>query len=471
MNKKLKAIAAAVMAMTTLLLSGCASSGFDNTNLLRPPRTTGDKAQIQEIIEEKAGGDYTLKYPKNGNYRSAIINEDLDNDEIDEAIVFYKPSKDDESAHILLIKNFGGTWKDIGDYSSGKTDVDRIEIGDITGNGTNDIIVGWTDQSGSICSLSAYIVDKKTTAELKVEDTYNQFIAADITAEGRNSIILLSLASQSSGASAKMLQFDTETKTIFTRSSVAMSNSASGYLNIQYGKASKEQAGIFVDTYGINKKSETQFIYWDKTNSELANPLNTENSDKVSTNPTQRNSADAICIDLDGDGLIEVPTRELMPHNSTENIELVVFQTTWNRYDPKSGELSPLLETVTDSSNGYYFIIPDEWSGKVTARANTSNNSLSFYLWNPAAEADYQSVEEAESLDATLAEGALGDKLLTIQIFSAQDWTDSKNKDYIEIGDYGDIVYTVNIPAETKNTKGIAMSLNKIPDYFKLINK
>ena len=159
MNKKIKAIAITALILTSSLLAGCASSGFDNSNLLRPPRTTGDKAKIQEIIEERAGGDYTLKYPNDGSYRSAIINKDLDGDETNEAIVFYKPSASDESTRILIIKNFDGTWKDIGDYAGGNTDVDKVEIGDVTGNGTLDIIVGWSDKNGSVCSNTQKLIN------------------------------------------------------------------------------------------------------------------------------------------------------------------------------------------------------------------------------------------------------------------------------------------------------------------------
>lgn len=474
MNKTIKKILAAALAGTVLILSGCTSSGFDNTNLLRPPRTTGDKAQIQEIIEEKAGGDYTLKYPKDGSYRSAIINEDLDNDGIDEAIVFYKPSVDDEPVHILFIKNFGGTWQDIGDYSSGKTDVDKIEIGDLSGSGTNDVIVGWSDTAGSVCSLSAYIFEEKTTAELKVEDTYNQFMLADMTGDGKNSIMLFSLAAQNVDANVKMLQLDAESKTIFTRSSTAMSNSASSFLSLTFGNATKSQSGIFIDTLSVSHESETQFIYWDKNSSNLVNPLNTQNSNKISTNPTIRGSADVICTDINGDGIVEIPTLTLLPHNNAENSETIAFQSTWNTYNPSKNKLSPLMDTVTNLEKGYYFIIPEEWSGKVTARTSIYGNSITFYLWNFAesddANEDTEQATGTQSSDSSKT-GTLGDKLLTIQVFSAQDWINAKNDNYIEVGDYGDMVYTVNIPAETENTKGIAMSLNKIPDYFKLTNK
>ena len=80
---KTKPLALFVLIFLCTTLAGCTSAGFDNTDLLRPPRATGDKAQIQEVIESKAGGDYTLKYPQNGEHRSAIITQDLDKDGIE----------------------------------------------------------------------------------------------------------------------------------------------------------------------------------------------------------------------------------------------------------------------------------------------------------------------------------------------------------------------------------------------------
>ena len=88
MKKRIKTVTAALLVLALLLLNGCASGGFDNSNLLRPPKTSGDKAKIQEIIGQKAGGEYILKYPRSGSYRSAVIYEDLDGDKISEAIVF-----------------------------------------------------------------------------------------------------------------------------------------------------------------------------------------------------------------------------------------------------------------------------------------------------------------------------------------------------------------------------------------------
>ena len=42
------------MALSVAALSGCSASFTDGGNMMRPPRPTGDKAEIQNIIEEKS---------------------------------------------------------------------------------------------------------------------------------------------------------------------------------------------------------------------------------------------------------------------------------------------------------------------------------------------------------------------------------------------------------------------------------
>lgn len=296
---------------------------------------------------------------------------------------------------------------------------------------------------------------------MKVDESCGQFLLADMTGEGKNSIMLFSLAAQNVDANAKMLQYDIQTKQIFTRSSVAMSNSANSFVELKYGRADESRSGVFVDTLSVSREGETQFIYWDEALSTLSNPLNTQNG-TVSTNPTIRANDGIVSIDINDDGIIELPTLTRMPHTSNENIDLVAFESTWNHYNPKDNDLTPVFETVTELELGYYFIIPKEWQDSVTVRYSLFGNSLTFYLWNEQ--------EESESDENIRADGTLGDKLLTIQVFTAKEWTSTENKDFIEIGDYGDRVYAVSIPSETAATKKIAMSLNKIPDYFYLIN-
>ena len=81
---KLKAVlSATILSAFILSASGCSLTDFSSESLLRPPKTTGDEAEIEQLIADCAKNGYTLKYPKNGNYRSAIIMSDLDGDKND----------------------------------------------------------------------------------------------------------------------------------------------------------------------------------------------------------------------------------------------------------------------------------------------------------------------------------------------------------------------------------------------------
>ena len=58
-------------------------TGLDAQALMSPPRTTADRQAIYTLMcgEES---DVTLIYPKNGDYRSAIISRDLNGDGVAE---------------------------------------------------------------------------------------------------------------------------------------------------------------------------------------------------------------------------------------------------------------------------------------------------------------------------------------------------------------------------------------------------
>lgn len=75
---------------------------LDTQNLMSPPKATGDKADIQRVIEESAGS-YTFKYPQKGDYRSAVIMHDINGDGTDEAVAFYKSNTPDGVSDITVI--------------------------------------------------------------------------------------------------------------------------------------------------------------------------------------------------------------------------------------------------------------------------------------------------------------------------------------------------------------------------------
>ena len=61
-------------------LCGCDFFAADTAELLSPPEPVGDIKPISEVIKETSSANLVMKYPSRGNYRSAVIREDIDSD-------------------------------------------------------------------------------------------------------------------------------------------------------------------------------------------------------------------------------------------------------------------------------------------------------------------------------------------------------------------------------------------------------
>ena len=103
----LKKIAAAAMAaIMAAALCGCDFNDLGSDGMLRPPKTMGDEAEIEQLISKSANkSGYILKYPKSGTHRSAIVFEDLDLDDGLEAVAFFRNKDDLTAVHMLIMRS------------------------------------------------------------------------------------------------------------------------------------------------------------------------------------------------------------------------------------------------------------------------------------------------------------------------------------------------------------------------------
>ena len=109
---KLKSVAAAALGAALLCCAGgCSITDIGKEDLLRPPKTMGDEAEIEALISKAAPNGYTLKYPKNGSYRSAIIMHDINGDNVNEAIAFFREKDSAAGVHMLMMCEIDGDWE------------------------------------------------------------------------------------------------------------------------------------------------------------------------------------------------------------------------------------------------------------------------------------------------------------------------------------------------------------------------
>ena len=86
----MKNLKLAAVCLSCLTMTGCSALNFSVEGLINAPKLTSEQSEIHQALIESVGSNITLKYPKNGEYRSAYVIANIDDEPTDEAMVFYE---------------------------------------------------------------------------------------------------------------------------------------------------------------------------------------------------------------------------------------------------------------------------------------------------------------------------------------------------------------------------------------------
>ncbi len=443
MKSKLKLILIAFILLFTT--SGCSPISADSTNLMRPPKATGDEEKIIELIEKNSGNNYKLKYPENGSIRSAIVMYDLDGDSQNEAIAFYETSGTaDTTTHILIMYENSEGWNLAGDAQTKNTNIDRVEFSDVTGDKNLDIIVGYKTFNSNVNQLNVYTYTSGKSTPIEISQTYTDLVINDFNNDLKNDILTLSINTETN-SNASLLSYNESNKTINSVSATEIDNAITSFDSIISGKLNKEQTAAFIDGIVATDKICTQLIYFDLQSNQLINGLYSDSTDYV--NPTIRDGK-TYCTDIDKNEIIEIPTLTKMPHTSNENEEYVATKAIWNTFDTTTKNLIEVSNMIVNYNFAYYFELSDNLKDTTTAQIGTQDNSMTIYEWNG---------EKANN------------KLLTIKVYNSEEWsTTGKNDGYSLIKENGSSAYCCKI---YENKGSYKFTENEIQKSFKLFSE
>ncbi len=396
---KLKKAAAVISAAVILCLSGCNIADLSFEDSLRPPKTMGDEAEIEKLISDTAKGKYTLKYPKSGSYRSAIIMYDLDGDNIDEAVAFFKGKDDQTGVHMLVMYSLDDEWKISSDFVTETTDVDCVDFADIDNKDGFEILAGYTTYSPNVNFLSCYSYSKGETGTIPSGQNYSSFYCGNLDNNGKSKIITLSLYNADTEAKAAMLEYNAEKKLIYAKSSAPMDPNVVKYKSIALTDLDSSLKAVVVDGTFASGELVTQVIYYNQSLAVLRNPLYKEKQ----KNPTLR-LENVVSTDTDGDSKIEIPMVEKLPYSGADMLNNVADKITWCAFNPENESLSVKSVVAVNYKCGFSVKKPDKWAdGSYTAL--NSDSTMTFYEWN---------------------QNALGEQLFEIKAFDVAVWDQGK---------------------------------------------
>ncbi len=395
-----KLISGALASAMVLLLSGCSISGSVDT-LLTPPKLSEEQNAVYDALVKAVGEDIRLQYPRSGEYRSAFVFADIDNEPDSEAIVFYEKTGETEGGgniRINIIDRRDGRWTSVYDHAGAGTEIDRILFADI-GSGMQNIMIGYNLLSGEknvrIYSYSDGILNVEYT------ESYSTMFVSDLEKDGSRELVLIRPNNQMKKASAELVSSDINGN-VETVASVALNESTTEFVNIASGYIGTDTHAIFIDGLSGGQLT-TEIIY--SLNGQLRNPLYLGESAMIEQTRRQMGYP---CTDIDLDGVIEIPTLKFFP-GYTENTQgTKIHCVEWNVLENYS--IVKKYASFYDVGSGYCFILPSRWDGVVTAKLDSATGEVVFCkyktdLLNSTTELMRIAVATAEETSALLDDG------------------------------------------------------------------
>ena len=164
----------------------------------------------------------------------------------------------------------------------------------------------------------------------------------------------------------------------------------------------KTKSRVFVDGTFNESEIYTEIIEIDEDNFTISLPLYNNNTSML---PSTLRVEKIYCMDIDGDGYVEIPTMEIFPFSqrindeNNEQLNLVL----WSEFSNYS--LNVKYKTLLNSKVGQLAIIPEHFIGKITAIYDEENLNLTFYSVNSG--------------------GKIENALFSFRVFTKPDWEEN----------------------------------------------
>lgn len=412
-----------------LFLPSCSTVGGDIDALLEAPKLTGDMYEIQNAVEAWAGGEIDLRYPKKGEYLSAFVLYDVDNDDVEEAVAFYSMADDSATGEIHISfadKTVEGNWSVVGSVPVSAVGVEQVSFADLDGNGQMEVVVGWNIFSALEKQVAVYTASADKFTQRLLEN-YTEYVICDIMEAGYSQLLTINLNLTEKTSVAKL--YHLEGSGITEEGSAALDGSVTGYLTPVVAKLASGKPAVYVDATKGTSSMITEILYFQAVDtsaekasadtlqiaqsSALMSPFHdgATNENEITSRPTT-----VEMWDVDGDGVMEMPLMTALPGFSSRTDDEKLYYTAWRHYDEKKFET--VLTAVMNYAAGYYIQYPDKWlegaTSKITVSRNADSSVFQVSVWNA---------------EALLKET----DLFRIQQFTHADW---ENRDMQEYASY-----------------------------------
>ena len=300
---------ALALLLVSVLLAGCNALPGENLQveeLLRAPRLSGDYGAVQTALNDWLGESAQLKYPMQGELLSPFLLQDLDGDGQQDAAVLYTTAQSTNVCIAILQRDDTGAWQ-VRQSVEGLADtVENVRLAQLRAGDDCQLVVGYVAAQGDhYLAVYAYNDGQLSTI---LEQSYEQYLVEDITGGGSQDLILMS-TQEDGGVQIELLTVDKEGG---FRQAAVMGLSAdrfSGCASVAAGLGSDRRNYLVLDGWtGISGNNlASVLLRFDESTQQMvqASQISADELYEASL----RNVSTLVSCDLDGDGIVEIPTQ------------------------------------------------------------------------------------------------------------------------------------------------------------------
>ena len=342
-----------------LLLSGCLLDPAES--LYAIPARSEDYYNLQNAIESAMPDSAAYCAPIAGENQQPVQMADIDGDQQDEAIVYWK-NDGDLPLTVGVFDKRGEQYVLIAKADGAGSAFDHVQYVEIDGNPGSEIVVGRQISGQVTQTLYVYSFENDELTEM-MSANYSEFITTDLDANGLSDVVLLHSSDAQNGVAecyrwnAGQLTRDREAR---------MSTPVSAVRRMIAGKVWETSPAVFVASeYGEG------MIITDIFGMHGGVFTNLSLSDETDTAVSTIRDYYVYSCDIDEDGLIELPHLiDLLPIRGEESsADQTVIR--WYNLQPDGAEKEKWL-TYHNYSAGWYLKLPDRLADGLAVKYTTA---------------------------------------------------------------------------------------------------
>lgn len=369
----------ALLAALCAIMCGC-SAGVSVENMLTPPRLLAEQNEIYDELKRSVGQNIKLKYPRSGDYRSAFVMYDIDDEDGEEALVFYesKNAAAGESAlRLKFLDKSDGKWAAVYDLACAGSEVESISFSRLGTGGAVDIIIRYTllNQSEKAFSVIRYADKVPTTL---YSSAYSCLEVFDINGDGMDELV--TVTSDKTLGTATAMMFTNGENGFEKLSEAPMYGGSADYLRVTKGRLNENTQALFFDYTKGGGQSGTDVLYCYGNRLFCPDSVGANPQSGIISRLVNDYMSEIYCYDIDSDGFVEIPSTTPLPGYEVLTLPEQLCAVVW--YTVADDNFSAKYYSYFSGKYRFALVFPSRWQGVVTAVTDFANNEIVFISYD-----------------------------------------------------------------------------------------